>query len=109
MMLVSGLLVFIANSPLAFGIAFFVHGLSLGIAYTGALYYGLQSSTNMGRSTGITESLVASAVILGWLILGEAMTVRKGIAVTLILIGIVMLTGESTPNRTAEQPQAAAH
>lgn len=72
MMLVSGLLIFKAGSPVAFGIAFFVHGLSLGIAYTGALYYGLQSRTNMGRNTGIHESLVASAIILGSLMGGTA-------------------------------------
>jgi drug/metabolite transporter (DMT)-like permease len=33
----------------------------------------------------------ATAVLLGWLILGEAMTVRKGAAVALILTGVVLL------------------
>lgn len=36
----------------------------------------------------------ATAVLLGWWILGEPMTVRKGIAVVLIVGGIVLLTGE---------------
>lgn len=35
----------------------------------------------------------ASAVILGWLMLGEEMTVKKAIAVVLIVVGIVMLSG----------------
>jgi uncharacterized membrane protein len=35
----------------------------------------------------------ASAVILGWLMLGESMTLRKAAAVVLIVAGIVMLSG----------------
>lgn len=38
----------------------------------------------------------AVAVILGWTILGEAFEMRKGIAVALILTGVVLLTGGST-------------
>jgi uncharacterized membrane protein len=34
------------------------------------------------------------AVGLGWLVLGEAMTVRKAVAVGLIVAGVVLLTGE---------------
>lgn len=34
------------------------------------------------------------AVLLGWLALGEAMTVRKGIAVVMVLSGVVLLTWE---------------
>jgi len=34
------------------------------------------------------------AVLLGWLVLGETMTVRKGIAVALVLAGVVLLTSE---------------
>ncbi len=36
----------------------------------------------------------AVAVLLGWLVLGEPMTARKAIAVCLILIGVVLLTGK---------------
>ncbi len=36
----------------------------------------------------------AVAVLLGWLVLGEPMTARKGIAVCLILIGVVLLTAK---------------
>jgi drug/metabolite transporter (DMT)-like permease len=35
----------------------------------------------------------ATAVLLGWLVLGEPMTARKLIAVGLILAGVLMLTG----------------
>lgn len=34
------------------------------------------------------------AVVLGWLILGETMTVRKAVAVALMLSGVVLLTGK---------------
>ncbi len=34
------------------------------------------------------------AVLLGWLILGEAMTLRKGIAVMLVLGGVALLSSE---------------
>lgn len=36
----------------------------------------------------------ACAVILGWLVLGEPMTLRKGIALAMILGGVVLLTGK---------------
>jgi drug/metabolite transporter (DMT)-like permease len=34
------------------------------------------------------------AVLLGWLVLGEALTVRKGAAVLLIIGGVMLLTGD---------------
>ncbi len=36
----------------------------------------------------------ATAVFLGWWFLGEAMTIRKGVAVVLIVVGIGLLAGE---------------
>lgn len=65
MALAAGLMAFTSRSPLAFGMAFLVQGIALGIAYTGALYYGMQARTNMGRNTGIHESLVAGGSIIG--------------------------------------------
>ncbi|HET9299758.1 MAG TPA: DMT family transporter [Candidatus Polarisedimenticolaceae bacterium] len=38
----------------------------------------------------------AVAVVLGWLLLHEAMTARKALAVGLILLGVVLLTGTRT-------------
>jgi len=34
----------------------------------------------------------ATAVVLGWLVLGEAMTTRKALGVLAILAGVVLLT-----------------
>jgi uncharacterized membrane protein len=42
----------------------------------------------------------ATAVLLGWWFLGEEMTVRKGAAVVLIIVGIVMLAGGKKPVQT---------
>lgn len=54
-----------------------------------ALNYG-----EIGRVKPIAFTLApAVAVVLGWLVLGEAMTVRKLIAVALILAGVILLTG----------------
>lgn len=36
----------------------------------------------------------ACAVLLGWVILGEPMSVRKGVALAMILGGVVLLTGK---------------
>jgi transporter family protein len=38
------------------------------------------------------------AVILGWLVLGEAMTIRKTVAVMFIVTGVALLTSEATPS-----------
>lgn len=65
MLLVAGFVVFSVRSPVMFGLAFLLQGTGLGIAYTGALYYGLQARTNMGRNTGVHEALVTSGNILG--------------------------------------------
>lgn len=57
----------------------------------------------------------ATAVFLGWWFLGEAMTIKKGVAVVLIVVGIGLLAGEKPkgsvhkrgPN--AGDPQSADH
>jgi transporter family protein len=46
----------------------------------------------------------AVAVVLGWMLLGEPMTMRKGIAVAMILSGVLLLTGGG-----AKTPAARAH
>lgn len=40
----------------------------------------------------------ATAVLLGWWLLGEEMTIKKGVAVVFIVIGIVMLAGGKAPS-----------
>jgi transporter family protein len=39
------------------------------------------------------------AVILGWLVLGESMTLRKAVAVGMVLAGVVLLTWENESGR----------
>jgi drug/metabolite transporter (DMT)-like permease len=39
----------------------------------------------------------ATAALLGWLVLGESMSWRKAIAVSLILAGVFVLTGDGAP------------
>lgn len=85
-------------------------GLMAGFAGVFFFYAGLAApGGDISRIRPIAFSLApASAVLLGWLALGEAMTVRKAIATALILIGIVMLS--ATPHaRPTEGGLPAAH
>lgn len=47
----------------------------------------------------------AVAVVLGWTVLGEPFDLRKGFAVGLILLGVVLLTGGGSP-AAAPAPQS---
>jgi uncharacterized membrane protein len=71
-------------------------GLMAGFAGVFFFYLGLAApGGDISRIRPIAFSLApASAVILGWLLLGEEMTIRKAVAVTLIVAGIVMLSGK---------------
>jgi uncharacterized membrane protein len=60
------------------------------IFFYGALHLGPISKV---KPIAFTLAPVV-AVGLGWLVLGEAMTVRKAVAVGLIVAGVVLLTGE---------------
>lgn len=82
-------------------------GLLAGFAGVFFFYLGLASpGGDISRIRPIAFSLApASAVLLGWLMLGEAMTLRKAIAVVLILIGIIMLSGGHT-NAKSTTPAA---
>ncbi len=48
----------------------------------------------------------AVAVLLGWLVLREPMTVRKAVAVAMILAGVVLLTGGPAKPAAAAAPAA---
>jgi len=78
-------------------------GLMAGFAGVFFFYLGLASpGGDISRIRPIAFSLApASAVILGWLVLGEPMSVRKGVAVVLIVAGIVMLTGGPHASKSA--------
>jgi len=49
----------------------------------------------------------AVAVLLGWAILGEPISLRKGIALVLILAGVILLAGEPTRAAAPVVPHAA--
>lgn len=72
MMVIAAYVIFIASSTYLLAGAIFFYGASMVITYTGALYYGLQSSERRGRNTAIHESLVAGSIIMGSLIGGTS-------------------------------------
>lgn len=58
-------------------------------------FYTALSMGEISRIKPIAFSLApATAVLLGWLVLGEGMTWRKAVGVGLILLGVVVLTGK---------------
>jgi probable blue pigment (indigoidine) exporter len=62
------------------------------------LFYWALSLGEVSRIKPVAFALApATAVILGWLALGEAMSVRKLVAVGLILAGVILLTGAPKP------------
>ena len=80
-------------------------GLMAGFAGVFFFYAGLASpGGDISRIRPIAFSLAPlSAVILGWLVLGEAMTAKKALATLLIVAGIVLLTGTSHAGRESER------
>jgi len=74
-------------------------------------FYAALSLDEVSRIKPIAFTIApATAVVLGWLLLGETMTWRKALAVVLILAGVVLLTGDR-PGRAgaAETPSSAPH
>ena len=77
-------------------------GLLAGFAGVFFFYMGLAApGGDISRIRPIAFALSpATAVLLGWIVLGEAMTVRKAVSVSLIVVGIIMLAGEKhTPGK----------
>lgn len=59
-------------------------------------FYAALSMGEVSRIKPVAFALApATAVILGWLALGESLTLRKIIAIGLIIAGVVMLTGKA--------------
>jgi|SoiMethySBSTD1v2_1073268.scaffolds.fasta_scaffold2050137_2 uncharacterized membrane protein len=83
-------------------------GLMAGFAGVFFFYAGLAApGGDISRIRPIAFSLAPlSAVILGWLVLGEAMTVKKALATVLIVAGIVLLTGTSHAGGESSAPLA---
>lgn len=67
-------------------------------------FYAALSMGEVSRIKPVAFALApATAVILGWLALGESLTLRKVIAIGLIIAGVVMLTGKAkSPAGVAE-------
>src|SRR5690606_30504624 len=87
--------------PATLGKLVFGSGLVAGAA--GMIFF--YSALNLGEVSRVKPIAFtvapATAVVLGWLVLGEPMTARKAIAVGLILAGVVLLTG-GAPSSPAE-------
>ncbi len=63
-------------------------------------FYAALSMGEVSRIKPVAFALApATAVLLGWLFLGESLTMRKVIAIALIVAGVVLLTGK--PKQTA--------
>ena len=57
-------------------------------------FYGALSLGDISQVKPVAFTVApALATVLGWLLLGEAMTLRKALAVALILAGVILLTG----------------
>lgn len=70
-------------------------------------FYTALSMAEISRIKPIAFALApVTAVILGWLLLGESMTPRKAIAVALILVGVILLTGGTHTKPTAPTAEA---
>ena len=85
-------------------------GLLAGFAGVFFFYLGLSlPGGEISKLRPIAFSLApATAVVLGWLILHEPMTVRTAIAVVLIISGVLMLTGGKAKGPGAKVDEAAA-
>lgn len=70
------------------------------------------SALNLGEVSRIKPIAFAVApavgALLGWLVLGEIMTMRKAIGIVVILAGVVILTGKSAPGSASVEPGAPA-
>jgi drug/metabolite transporter (DMT)-like permease len=80
-------------------------GLLAGFGGVFFFYYGLSlPGGDISVLRPIAFALApATAVLLGWWFLGEGMTIRKGVAVVLIVAGIMLLAGESKKSGSAKQ------
>jgi drug/metabolite transporter (DMT)-like permease len=85
-------------------------GLLAGFAGVFFFYFGLSLP---GGEISVLRPIAfalapATAVLLGWWFLGEGMSVRKGIAVVLIIAGILLLAGEGKKSDSKQTAMADA-
>jgi uncharacterized membrane protein len=83
-------------------------GLMAGFLGVFFFYWGLGSpGGDISKLRPIAFALApATAVILGWILLGEPLTLKKIVAVVLILTGILLLAGEG--HKKADRAELAA-
>lgn len=82
-------------------------GVLAGFAGVFFFYMGLGSpGGDISKIRPIAFALApATAVLLGWAVLHEGMSVRKGVACVMIVVGIIMLAGEGhKPAATRDEP-----
>ena len=99
---VCGALIVVATSPVVCGIALFVIGAAVGVAYTAALYHGLSGGKDRGRSTGIHEGIVASSAISAGLLGGWAaqiFSLRAPYVIFSVVSAICLIVTISLPLR----------
>lgn len=86
-------------------------GVLAGFAGVFFFYLGLGSpGGDISKIRPIAFALApATAVLLGWAVLHEGMSVRKGVACVLIVIGIFMLAGEGHKPTSAPQDRSTVH
>lgn len=72
-----------------------------------AFFYSALALDDVSRIKPIAFTIApAVGALLGWLVLGEAMTLRKALALALILAGVVLLTGGGPGARATDLPDA---
>ncbi len=92
--LFAALSILFTHSAVVFGAAILVIGTGVGVTYSAALYYSLQSRSEMGKNTGIHESMIAVASIAGNLAGGataQMFTLRTPYTVTAVLSGVALV------------------
>ncbi len=87
-MTVSAVVATLSRIVVPTALAFFAFGLSQGIVYTAALYYGLSADGARGRNAGVHESLVAAGGISGCL-LGGIAAQKVGLVAPVVLLSVL--------------------
>jgi predicted MFS family arabinose efflux permease len=87
----AALLIFRANSPWLFALAFILLGTSASVTYYSSLYYAVHLLTAKGKGTGLHESIVGSGAVLGPVLGGIAAQYSGLRAPYLLCFGVLLL------------------
>jgi len=70
-------------------------------------FYAALSMGEISQIKPISFALApATAVVIGWLVLGEAMTFKKAVALVLIIAGVILLTAQPRAKPPGESDRA---